>query len=419
MKSKWKTILLNRKMLICILQGFSSGLPLYLLFQMVPAWLRDHDISLATIGLFSLVGLPYTWKFLWSPLLDRYIPLPIGRRKSWLLLAQIALLAGIAYTGYQQPEFALQNIVFMVTLVAFFSATQDIAIDAYRRELLSDEELGMGNSLFTNAYRLSSLIPGSLGLILADHIPWSASFTVVASFMIVGILTTMWIPEVSTEQSRPHSIREAVIEPFKEFFQRDGWKQAVWILLFVLLYKLGDSMATALSTPFYMDMGFSKTQIGSTAKVAALWSSAFGAFLGGFLMLRLSINQALWVFGAVQLCSIPGYALLAEIGANQSVLFAVVSFEYIGVGLGTVALTAFLAQQTHRSFTATQFALFTSLAAIPRTFANASTGYLIEAIGYTQFFLLCTLLAVPGMLLLFKVAPWKAQLKPDSLNKGA
>ena len=179
------------------------------------------------------------------------------------------------------------------------------------------------------------------------------------------------------------------------------------VLAFMFFYKLGDNMATALATPFYLDMGFSRTEIGAVAKVAALWSSIAGSIVGGIAMLKLSINRALWIFGFVQLVTILGYAWLSVVGHDTSALFVVVSAEYLGVGLGTVALTAYIARETSRAFTATQFALFTSFMAVPRTFANASTGFLIEAMGYTSFFILCTAVAVPGMLMLFKVAPWR------------
>jgi PAT family beta-lactamase induction signal transducer AmpG len=214
------------------------------------------------------------------------------------------------------------------------------------------------------------------------------------------------IREVSDDRLAPHSLREAVIDPFREFFSRDGIRGGLAILTFMFLYKLGDNMATALATPFYLDMGFSRTEIGSIAKVAALWAAIAGGLLGGLVMLRLSINRALWLFGFVQLITILGFAWLSTVGHHPAGLFAVVSAEYLGVGLGAVALTAYMARETSRAFTATQFALFTSFIAVPRIFANASTGYLIEAVGYTNFFLLCTAVALPGMLMLLKVAPW-------------
>jgi len=402
----WQEILFSRRMLVCIFIGFTSGMPLYVLIQLVPAWLRSNGVDLATIGLFSLVSLPYTWKFLWSPLMDRFVPPFLGRRRGWAVLTQIALLISIGMLGMFDPVKSLGAIVGVVFAVSLFSASQDIVIDAYRRELLADDELGTGNSFFINAYRLSSLVPGSLALILSDHLPWSTVFWVTAGFMAVGIVTSIVIREVSDVALAPHTLREAVIEPFREFFSRDGWRTAVAILAFMFLYKLGDNMATALATPFYLDIGFSRTEIGAVAKVAALWSAIAGSIIGGIAMLKLSINRALWIFGFVQLVTILGYAWLSVIGNDPAALFAVVSAEYLGVGLGTVALTAYIARETSRAFTATQFALFTSFIAVPRTFANASTGFLIEWMGYTSFFLLCTAVAVPGMLMLFKVAPW-------------
>ncbi|GJM10322.1 MAG: AmpG family muropeptide MFS transporter [Lysobacteraceae bacterium] len=408
-RRNWREILLNRKMVICILQGIASGLPLYVLIQLVPAWLRTSGVDLGTIGLFALVGIPYTYKFLWSPFLDRFQPGFFGRRRGWMLVSQVLVMAAIGSAGFFDPEMSLEVIVWLTAAVAFFSATQDIVLDAYRRELLAEDELGTGNSLFVNAYRLSSLIPGSLALILSDLIPWSQVFMVTAAFMGIGIATTLWIKETDGTAKAPASIKEAVIEPFKEFFGRNGVKPALAVLAFMFLYKIGDSMATALSTPFYLDLGFSATEIGTIAKAAGLWASAAGTLLGGLLMLKMTINRALWCFGFVQIVSILGFAVLAEVGNNPMLLFAVVSFEYLGVGLGSVALIAYMARQTSLAFSATQYALFASLTALPRTFANATTGFLIEAYGYTHFFLLCTAIAVPGMLLLFWVAPWNGE----------
>jgi len=408
-RRNWKDILFNRRMLVCIFIGFTSGMPLYVLIQLVPAWLRSNGVDLATIGLFSLVSLPYTWKFLWSPLMDRFVPPFMGRRRGWAVLTQLALLVSIGMLGMFDPVKSLGTIVAVVFAVSLFSASQDIVIDAYRRELLADDELGTGNSFFINAYRLSSLVPGSLALILSDHLPWSTVFWVTAGFMAVGVVTSIVIREVSDASIAPHTLREAVIEPFREFFARDGWRAAVAILAFMFLYKLGDNMATALATPFYLDIGFSRTEIGAVAKVAALWAAIAGSIIGGIAMLKLSINRALWIFGFVQLVTILGFAWLSVIGHDPAALFVVVSAEYLGVGLGTVALTAYIARETSRAFTATQFALFTSFIAVPRTFANASTGFLIEWMGYTNFFLLCTAVAVPGMLMLFKAAPWNEE----------
>lgn len=396
-------ILLSRRMLICIVTGFSSGLPLYILISLAPAWLRSEGVDLQTIGLFSLISLPYTWKFLWAPLFDRYSP-PLGRRRGWLLLTQLALLAVIPAFGLLHPQQDLTGVVALALLLAFVSASQDIVLDAYRRELLQEVEFGLGNALHVNAYKIASLIPGALSLILADHLAWQQVFAITALFMLPGVLMSILVNEPNT-QSRPASLRAAVVEPFAEFWQRGG-SSGLWLLAFIFFYKLGDSMATALATPFYLDLGFSKTEIGLVAKNASLWPSVSGGLLGGLWMARLGINRALWLFGAIQMLAILGFAWLAWVGRDLLWLGLVIGFEALGVGLGTAAFVAFIARATNPIYSATQFALFTSLAAVPRTFANASTGYLVETLGWIGFFLLCFALALPGMLLLIKVAPW-------------
>ncbi|MDH4233574.1 MAG: AmpG family muropeptide MFS transporter [Gallionella sp.] len=404
--------LFTRRMLICVFTGFASGLPLYLLFNLVPAWLRSEQVDLKTIGLFALIQFPYTWKFLWSPLLDRYVVPVLGRRRGWMLITQLGLLAVIASMGAFSPQSDLHAIAWIATLLAFLSATQDIVLDAYRRELLSDVELGLGNAVHVNAYRIAGLIPGSLSLILADFLPWSTVFIATALFMLPGVIMTLLVQEPH-RASPPKTLREAVVEPFHEFITRQGWRSALLILAFLFFYKLGDSMCTALATPFYLDMGFSKTQIGLIAKNAGLWPAVIGGMIGGLWMVKIGINRALWLFGVVQVVSIFGFAWLASVGHHANItaveltqLAIVIGLEALGVGLGTVAFVAFIARTTHPAYTATQFALFTSLMAVPRTFANAATGWLVEAMGWTTFFLLCAVLAIPGMLLLLKVAPW-------------
>lgn len=456
----WKQIF-TKRMLLCLSTGFSSGLPLYVLIQFIPAWLRDSNIDLKTIGLFAILMLPYTWKFLWAPFLDLpFALLPkLGRRKGWGILSQIILCLLLGSLAFFSPTENLDIIAIIAVLIAFFSASQDIVIDAFRREILPDEELGLGNSLFVNAYRLSSIIPGSLGLFLADHYPWSVSHLVIASAMSVGILTSILAKEPEVIETPSKDLKTIILEPLREFFTRNGVKHSILILVFMLLYKLGDNMATALSTPFYLDMGFTKTDIASIVKVAALWSSVVGGMIGGIVMLKVGIKRSLWYFGVVQMLTILGFAWLAwdsqlltyqaehadialplltsqlsgfsllpvidaasmaqnmGLGISQSVfremlnhelLFAVVSAEYLGVGLGTAAFVAFIAQSTNKAYTAAQLALLTSLSGLPRTLASASTGYLIEALGYPVFFLFCTVLAIPGMMLLFWIAPfWK------------
>ena len=395
----------NPRMLICVFTGLASGMPLYLLIQLIPAWLRSSEVSLVDIGLIALVTLPYSWKFLWAPLIDR-LRLPLGRRRGWMLLTQVGLIISIGSLGYIDPLKQTALVAIFASLIAFLSATQDVAIDAFRREILSDEELGLGNSIHVQAYRIASLVPGSLSLILADHLPWVWVFWITAAFMSVGLVLSLSVTEPEDLSPPANNFRERVITPFNEYFQRVGWGTGLLAMLFMVTYKLGDNMSTALATPFYLDLGFSMTEIGVIAKHAALWPSIAGGLLGGLMMLRVGINRALWIFGAVQMVSILGFAWLAASGYSLWLLAVVIGFEYLGVGLGTAAFTAFIARESSRAFAATQFALFTALAAAPRSIASALTGFIVEDVGWVAFFLLCTLLAIPGMVILTWVAPW-------------
>ena len=404
----------SRHMLICIFTGFSSGLPYYFLINLIPAWLHSEHIDLATIASFSIIGLPFTWKFLWSPLMD-LVKLPwLGRRRGWMFITQIALLLTLlGYIGLN-PNQNMTSIKILSVFVAFFAASQDIVLDAFRREILQDNELGLGNAIHVYAYRIASIIPGSLSLILAETHPWSTVFAITALFMLPGLFMTFFLTQEPKLPVITHkSFNQTVIAPFNEFFNRKGIKNALLILCFIFLYKLGDSMATALATPFYLDMGFSKIDIGLIAKNAGLWPTIIAGILGGIWMIKLGINRALWLFGLVQVFSILGFVWLASQGPfavislkQQLMLATVIGVEAIGVGLGTAAFVAYMARETNPAFTATQLALFTSLAAVPRTLFNATTGYLINWLGYVNFFWLCFFLAFPGMLLLIKVAPW-------------
>jgi PAT family beta-lactamase induction signal transducer AmpG len=401
-----------RKMAICAVVGFTSGLPLFLLFNLLPAWLKTRELSLALIGAFALVQLPYTWKFLWSPLVDRYDPLGLGRRRSWMIISQILLIASVVGLGSLDPASQVTAVAVLASLVALTSATQDIALDAYRRELLTESELGLGNGIYVNAYKVSGLVPGSLSLFLADRLPWFQVFAITAAFLLPGLVLSFLIREPESAHDAPKTLRGAIVEPFIEFFGRHGWRSAVLVLAFVFFYKLGDSLATALATPFYLDMGFTKTDIGIVAKNAGLWCSVAGGLLGGLWMFRLGIDRALWIFGIAQAVAILGFMWLAAEGPappdawRRLQLAGVIGAEAFGVGLGTTAFVSFIARTTSPAYAATQFALFTSLMAVPRTVVNAFAGVLIEHLGYVNFFLFCFLMTIPGMILLLRVAPW-------------
>ena len=401
----------TKALLVCIFLGFSSGLPLFILYNLLSAWLKSEGVDLKAIGLFALVGMPYTWKFLWAPAMDRFKLPFLGRRRGWMVVTQIAVMLAVILMGQFNPSTEIWIVVFLASIVAFFSASQDIVVDAHRREWLTEGQMGSGTALFVNAYKLSTLVPGSLSLILSDLITWNWVFFITGLFMLPGILTTLLVSEPREYGPPPQTMKEAVIEPFNEFIHRSGWKHAAFILLFIFLYKLGDSMASALATPFYIELGFTRTEIGLVAKNAGLWASILGGILGAYWMLKTGVNKGLWIFGVLQAVATLGFVVLAQSGPDLWVLSWVIGFEAITAGLGTAAFTAYLALETNPRFTATQFALFTSLSAVPRTFINALTGYIVEFTGWTNFFIICVILALPGLMLLPKIAPWRQEKK--------
>ena len=390
-------------MIVTLIMGFSCGLPLLLTITVLQAWMKEEGVDLTVIGLMALVGLPYTLKFLWAPFLDRYTLPFLGRRRGWLLIAQIFLIFSIAGLGLTDPGGNPWMVAFAALLVTFFSASQDIVVDAYRREDLPDEELGLGSSLYINGYRVGMLLASGGGLILADHVSFSTVYLIMAACMLPGVLTTFFAPEPEIAAGTPESLKEAVLYPLIDYFSR---KEALWILAFILFYKMGDTMASAMTTPFYLDIGFSKTEIGAVVKLFGFWATIIGSLIGGVLMLRQGIYRSLWIFGFLQAISTAGFALLARIGHNISALSAVIAFENLSSGMGTAAYVAFMASITNKKFTATQYALLSSLMGVPRVLVSAPTGFFAKSLGWENFFIFCTLIAIPGMLLLLKFASW-------------
>jgi PAT family beta-lactamase induction signal transducer AmpG len=390
-------------MLVASIMGFACGLPLLLTISLLQAWMKEEGVDLTVIGLMSLVGLPYTVKFLWAPVLDRFTLSFLGRRRGWLLVTQIALFISIIKLGLSDPSKSPWMLAFSAFMVTFFSASQDIVVDAYRREDLSDRELGMGSSLYVYGYRIGMLLSGGGGMILADYMSFSSVYTIMALCLLPGIVTTLLAHEPEVLNEKPHTLREAVIEPLSEYFGRE---EAIWMLAFILLYKIGDTMASTMTTPFYLDMGFSKTEKGTVAKFFGTGAVVTGGLIGGVLMFRLGINRALWVFGFLQAISTAGFALLARTGHSITMLSGVIAFENVSGGMGTAAYMAFMASITNKKFTATQYALLTSLMGIPRVIASSPTGFLAKHMGWEGFFIACALIAIPGMLLLLKFAPW-------------
>lgn len=393
-------------MLVALLMGFACGLPLLLTITVLQAWMKEQGVDLTVIGMISLVGLPYTLKFLWAPVMDRFTLPFLGRRRGWLLVAQAALMVSISGLGFTDPGKNPWMMAVAAFLVTFFSASQDIVVDAYRREDLPDKELGLGSSLYVNGYRVGMLLASGGGLIMADHMPFFMVYQIMAACLLPGVVTTLLAPEPKINVGTPETMREAVFDPLIEYFSRRG---ALWILAFILFYKIGDTMASAMTLPFYLDIGFSKTQIGAVVKLFGFWATVAGTLIGGVIMLRLEINRSLWVFGFLQAASTAGFAVLARVGNSLPLLSTVIAFENLSSGMGSAAFIAFMASLTHKKFTATQYALLTSLMGIPRVMASAPTGFFAKNMGWESFFIACTLIAAPGMLLLFKFAPWNPQ----------
>ena len=398
-------VIFSRRMLVAFVMGFAGGLPLLLTMGILQAWMMEAGIGLTWIGMITLVQIPYTWKFLWAPFLDRFTPPFLGRRRGWLFTAQIALMASIAGLGFSDPVKNPWMMIMAAILVAFFSATQDIVIDAYRREDLPDEELGLGSSMYIYGYRLGMLLASGGGMILADHLSFPRVYLIMSLCLLPGVVTTLLTPEPSVNVDLPRSMKEAMVNPLIDYFKRSG---ALWILAFILLYKIGDTMASAITTPFYLEIGFSKTEIGAVVKLFGTAATMTGALFGGLLLLKMGINRGLWIFGVLQALSTACFAILARIGYNISMLAGVIGFENLSSGMGTAAFVAFMASITNKKFTATQYALLTSLIGLPRALASSVTGLIAKNIGWEGFFIGCTLIAIPGMLLLLKCAPWNS-----------
>jgi MFS transporter, PAT family, beta-lactamase induction signal transducer AmpG len=398
-------VIFSRRMLVALVMGYAAGLPLELTGFVLKTWMREQGANLAVIGLFALVGLPYTLKFIQAPLLDRFSIPHLGRRRGWMLIFQLALVLAIVILGRTNPGQTPWLVALAAFFVTLFSASQDIVIDAYRREDLADEELGLGSSLYIAGYRVGMLLASSGGLVLADHMGFPAVYAIMALCMLPGILTTLFTPEPPTPSGVPSDLKEAVIQPFVEYFSRES---AISILAFILLYKIGDTIASSMTAPFYVDLNFTNTEVASVVKLFGFPPILIGTAIGGIIMLRIGINRSLWIFGVLQAVSTAGFCALAQSGRSLPILAAVIAFENLSSGMGTSAYAAFMASITNKKFTATQYALLTSLMGIPRVVASAGAGFLAQFLGWNEFFVFCTLSAIPGMLLLIKFAPWKS-----------
>ena len=393
-------------MVALLLLGVSSGLPLFLSSKTLQAWLTVEKVDLTAIGAFSLVGLPYSLKFLWAPLLDRFT-LPFGgRRRGWLVVIQCALLVAIALMALQKPALGLQLLAVNAGAIAFLSATQDIAADAYRADVLEEREMGAGAAVFVLGYRIALLVTGSLALILADRIPWSVVYLLMSGVMVIGLIATYVAPEPEGGDRPPASLADAVLLPFGEFFQRLGLLRGLLILVFIVLYKLGDALVNNMSTPFLLQTGFTQTDIGVIQGGMGLIATILGALAGGTILNKIGINRSLWVFGGLQAVSNLTYFVQAQLGRDYRFMVLTINVESFCAGLGTTAFVAFLMSLCNRSFSATQYALLSSLMAVSRDILVAPAGKLVEITSWQAFFLISIAAALPGLLLLPVFAPW-------------
>lgn len=380
--------------------GFAGGVPFSITRDFLKAWMTEANVDLGTIGLFSGLTLPFTIKFLWAPGLDRYVPYGLGRRRGWLIISQICLAVAILFLGQIDPRQSLLWIAIMALTVSFFSATQDIAIDAHRREFLTNEELGFGSALYMNMYRVGQLSSLAVGIFVAQHFGYAYAHVAMAMMLVVGAIATLLSKEPQMTEQAPATLVSAAVEPLREFFRRKG----AWLILaFFLFYKIGDNMAGAMTVPFILKLGFDKTDYLYIVKGVGMFALFGGMLLGGALMVRLGLFWSLISFGVLQMVSTAGFAWLALVGKSFPVLTSVVVFELMSTGLGTAAYATFMAMQTDRRFTATQYALFTSLMALPGTLAAMATGFMAEAFGWPGFYLTCALVAIPGLLLIPKI----------------
>lgn len=400
-----------RLLTLMFLFGASSGLPLSAASGTLAAWMKNDGISVSTIGLFALTGLPYAYKVLWAPFMDRYHFGSLGRRRSWMYLTQVALILSLLAVSFQNPTQTPMALASLAVAISFFSASQDIVLDAYRRDILSSEQLGLGSSLFVAGYRIGLLLSGALALSLSTTIGWHQVYIFLAGCMCLGLVCTLICEEPPESiSSAPKTLHDSIVEPLKDFFSRPYFYE---IILFVLLYKLGDTLAAALSGPFILDIGYSNVQLGLVGKTFGLTSAIVGGIIGGAYIPKLGLGRSLAIFGVIQLIGIIPFSILATLPYNIYYLATAVSLENLTSGLGTAAFMTFLAELCNKKFSATQYALLTSIVALPRTLLASGTGFVAEQTGWFLYFILCAASAIPGLILLFRYTIWKIAPSPN------
>jgi PAT family beta-lactamase induction signal transducer AmpG len=411
------------------LLGIASGLPLVLVGDTLRAWMKSAQVDIRVIGLLALVGLPYNFKFLWSPLMDRFRPFFGGRRRGWIVLTQLALMLSLSAMAFLDLEWyatapglyarigfwaALILMAFLALATAFFSASQDIVTDAYRTEVLEEKVAGLGASLAIFGYRVGMIIAGAFALWLSDRTSWRVVYLVMAAFLLPGVLTAFLSPEPEAPPREPRTLREAVVEPFVEFWGRRG---ALEVLVFIAIYKVADMFAVNLQVPFLLDLGFTRSEIGLATKGVGMTALIVGGITGGVLMERWDLGKSLWRFGLLQAAANLLPFALSLVGKNYPLMFAVLGSENFLYGLGVTASTTLMMRLCNRSFTATQYALLSSIAVLSRVLLVAPGGFLQKAVGWPAYFAIGATFAIPGLLLLRRYKRW--ELPGDGTNQKA
>ncbi len=390
---------MNRRMLSMLLLGFSSGLPLALTSGTLQAWYTVSGVDIVTIGFLATLGQPYVYKFIWAPLMDRYVPPLLGRRRGWMLAMQCCLVITIAAMAFFNPALSPWILAAIGLAAAFFSASQDTAIDAYSTDLLKPEERGVGAAMKVGGYRVAMIISGGVALLMAVAIGWRWTYLIMAMLMSVGILATLFGPEPRYEAKPPSSLGKAIVDPFKEFISRDG---AIIILLLVILYKLGDAFALSMTTVFLIrGVDFSLVDVGTIIKIVGVGATILGVFLGGTIMSRIGLYRSLLFFGLLQAVSNLTLMWLAIVGKSYFLMVSSIFIEYLCGGMGTAAFVALLMGLCNHRYTATQYALLSALSAIGRVFMGPVAGVMVEHIGWVYFYFWSFIIALPGLLLLW------------------
>ena len=400
---------LTKNLVIIFLLGISSGLPLALILSTLKALLVDRGFDIKTIGFFSLISLPYTLKFCFAPIMDS-IGLPIltkifGQRRSWMVLSQLFLIIFIAALGTAAIFGSLGTIAVLALLIAFASASQDIVIDAYRIELIEKENQGLAAGFYVYGYRIGMLISGAGALILADLIGWKAVYFFMAVFMLIGIITTIFAKDVERDWKQEKYdffswFKNSVIKPFQDFTAHQKWPA---IIAFIICFKLGDAFAGNLTLPFLLELDFTKLEIASVVKTFGLFATLSGVFVGGVLVKKLNLNKSLWIAGFAQMISNLAFSHLSQIGHNVEVLYFVIFIENFSCGIGDAVFVAYLSGLCNIKFSATQYALLSSLATLSRSVLSSSAGIFVVSLGWYNFYIFSTFLAIPGLIFLYLI----------------